>query len=181
MYTRRLPIIAGTAVVIAILIFALIWLIRPGAVGPPEKGPEPISVLIADFDNQTGDPIFDGAMEQLFGISLEGAPFISIYERTKALRLANQLDPSAQGRINSKTAQLISSSAGINVVVNGSIEPSGDGYVVKLWALDPTTSEKIADVSRAIKTKADVGKAADFLASKLRSELAIYSDVIRSF
>ena len=47
---------------------------------------EPISVLIADFDNQTGDPLFDESLEQALNIGLEGATFITAYRRTSAAR-----------------------------------------------------------------------------------------------
>ena len=36
----------------------------------------PVSLLIADFDNQTGDPLFDDSLEQAFSIGLEGAAFV---------------------------------------------------------------------------------------------------------
>ncbi|MCK4826667.1 tetratricopeptide repeat protein, partial [bacterium] len=168
---RGMPVIAGTIVIIALLLTGIWWFVLRGKVSSPEVVPEPISVLITDFQNQTGDPVFDGALEQLLGISLEGAPFISIYERAQARQLANQLDPSADSRLSSKLAQLICQREGINVVIDASIEPSGDGYDIKVWALDPSTSEKIAEASRKIKTKADVFKAADYLSTKLRSAL----------
>ena len=42
---------------------------------------EPVSVLIADFDNQTGDPLFDGSLEEAFEIGLGIAPFITAHCR----------------------------------------------------------------------------------------------------
>jgi tetratricopeptide (TPR) repeat protein len=163
--------IAGTIVIIAMLLTGIWWFVLRGKVGPTEVVQEPISVLIADFQNRTGDAVFDGALEQLLGISLEGASFISIYDRPQARNLADQLDPSADGRLNAELAQLVSQREGISVVIDASIEQSGEGYLIKVWAIDPVTSEKIAETSRKIKTKAEVGKAADYLSAKLRSEL----------
>ena len=45
---------------------------------------EPVLLLIADFNNQTGDPLFDGSLEQALNIGLEGAPFIRAYKRPSA-------------------------------------------------------------------------------------------------
>lgn len=168
---RGLPLIAGTVVVIAILLTGIWWFVLRGKVSPTEVVQEPISVLIADFQNRTGDAVFDGALEQLLGISLEGASFISIYNRPQARNLADQLDPSADGRLNAELAQLVSNREGISVVIDASIEQSGDGYLIKVWAIDPVKNVKIAEASRKIKTKAEVGKAADYLSAKLRSEL----------
>src|SRR5439155_564427 len=48
----------------------------------------PVSLLIADFDNKTGDPVFDGTLEPMLGIALEGAPFISSYNREQAKKVS---------------------------------------------------------------------------------------------
>lgn len=168
---RGLPLIAGTIVVIAMLLTGIWWFVLRGKVSSTEVVQEPISVLITDFQSQIDDPVFDEALEQLIGISLEGAPFISIFARAQARSLANQLDPSSDGQLSINLAQLISTREGISVVVDGSIEKSGDGYEIKVWALDPVKNEKIADASRKIKAKAEVGKAVDYISAKLRSKL----------
>jgi tetratricopeptide (TPR) repeat protein/tRNA A-37 threonylcarbamoyl transferase component Bud32 len=169
---RRLPLIAGAAVIIiALSVFAIIRFTRPGAVGPPGKGPEPISVLIADFQNKTGDPVFDGALEQAFGIGLD-APLIAVYDRPKARKLIKQLSPGADDRLDVERAQLISSREGINIIVAASIEEIGDGYVIKVWALDSVKSKKVAERTKKIETKADVLQAAHVLAAEIRSDLS---------
>ncbi len=168
---RLLPIIGAAVIVIAILVVVALQFIVPHKAPVPATGPEPISVLVADFQNKTGDPVFDGALEQLLGISLEGAPFISVYERGQAHKLANQLDPSAEGRLTSELAQLIGNREGINVVIDASIEPEGNGYLIKMRAIDTVKNEPITEASRKIETKAEIGKAVDYLSSKLREEL----------
>lgn len=168
---RGWPMIAGTVVVIALLLTGIWWFALRGKVSASGVAPEPISILITDFKSQIDDPVFDEALEQLLGISLEGASFISIYDRAKARSLANQLDPSSDGQLSAELAQLISTREGISVVVDGSIEQSGDGYEIKVWAIDPVKNEKIASASRKIKTKAEVGKAVDTISSRLRSKL----------
>ena len=53
----------------------------------------PVSVLIADFDNKTGDAVFDGTLEPMLGIALEGAPFISSFNRGQAKKIATSCSP----------------------------------------------------------------------------------------
>ena len=53
----------------------------------------PVSVLIADFDNRTRDPIFDGSVEQALGIGVEGAAFVTAYSRSQAIKIADGLRP----------------------------------------------------------------------------------------
>ena len=53
------------------------------------------SVLVADFANHTGDPVFDGTLEPAFTLALEGASFVSSYNRNAARKVAAQLSPGA--------------------------------------------------------------------------------------
>jgi serine/threonine protein kinase/Tfp pilus assembly protein PilF len=166
------PILAGAIAGAAlILTLAGIIILRPngGSVAPAR--PKPIKVLISDFENKTGDPAFEGALEQAFGIGLEGASFIRIYDRAKARALMNELDSTSKGKIRPDAAPLLCSREGINVVITGSIASSGSGYVFDVWALDPLSYLRLAERSRTIATKAEVLKAADGLAAELRSDL----------
>ena len=142
---------------------------------PPPPSPrnlEPVPVLVADFDNRTGDPVFDGALEQTFGISLEGASSITVFDRQAAAELASQLDPGSGKRLDIARAQLVCRSKGIKVLVSGSIEASGQGYILKATAVDPVTSKELAGPeSQNVRSKAEVLKAADRIASKLRDHL----------
>jgi len=132
---------------------------------------KPMSILIADFANTTGDPAFEGAFEQVFGIGLEGAPFIKMYDRTRARTLVNEMDPNANGKIEADSAQLLCSREGINVVISASIEPSGSGYIFKVRALDPLSYLALAERSKTMATKAEVFKSADSLVAELRDDL----------
>jgi tetratricopeptide (TPR) repeat protein/predicted Ser/Thr protein kinase len=168
---RGWPMIVGAILIVAMLLTGVYWLfLRPKA-GAPGGGPEPISVLIADFQNWTGDSIFDGALEPALAISLEGASFISVYDRAQARSLVVQLDPSSKGQLDSDRAQLVSRREGIDIIISASIEPSGDGFIINAVALDSATYKKIAEASIPIETKAEVLRAADRLAAELRSDL----------
>jgi tetratricopeptide (TPR) repeat protein/tRNA A-37 threonylcarbamoyl transferase component Bud32 len=169
---RRLPLIAGAAVIIiALLVVAILRFTHPGAVSKPATGPPPISVLIADFENKTGDPAFDGSLEPALRVYLEGAPFISVYQSAKARGIATQIDPNSKGQLKPQIAQSVGQREGINVVVNGVVESNGAAYTVKMWAVDVATSKNISEPLQKIKTKTEILKAADGLAAKLRSDL----------
>jgi len=173
---RRLVLISAASILI--LGLAVIGVLRfrnRSTESPAERirtGQKPISILIADFSNKTGDPAFEGAFEQVFGLGLEGAPFIKIYDRTRARTLVNEMDPNANGKIEADSAQLLCSREGINVVIAAAIEPSGSGYVFKVRALDPLSYLALAERSKTIATKAEVFKAADSLVAELRDDLS---------
>lgn len=171
---RILLISAASILIIALAVVGILRFRHPGAESKTkqlETGQKPISVLIADFENKTGDSSFEGAFEQVFGIGLEGAAFIKMYDRAQARTLLNEMDPEAKGKIKADAAQLLCSREGINVVIAATIEPSGSGYVFNARALDPLSYLSLAEKSKSIPTKAEVFKAADSLVAELREEL----------
>ncbi len=129
----------------------------------------PVSVLIADFDNRAGDPVFDGSLEQPLAIAMEGASFITALPRRDALRVAAQIKPDA--RLTQEMAQLVSRREGVNVILAGSIERQGDGYRITVKAIDALPNREIASVTRDADSKAQVLDVVGKLAANIRSDL----------
>ncbi len=139
--------------------------------GPAAAAParDPVSVLIADFDNRTGDQVFEGSIEQALGIGIEGASFITSFPRRDALRAAQQIGRGP--RIDEETARLISQSQGIKVVLAGLVAGDGNGYRITVRTLDPIPGREISSVSRTARTKGEVLQVASALASDVRRAL----------
>jgi tetratricopeptide (TPR) repeat protein/predicted Ser/Thr protein kinase len=114
----------------------------------------PVSVLVADFTNHTGDPIFDDTLEPMFNVALEGASFVNAYGRGTARTLAKQL-PHPSDKLDEQTARLIGVSQGLAAVVTGSLSVRGDGYKLSVEALDARTGNSIAtaEINAATKDK----------------------------
>lgn len=168
---RGLPIIAGSVLIAAVLSFFGLHFLKDSRIATPDSGPAPKTVLISDFQNRTGDPVFDGSIEPALQISLEGASFISIYDRVQARKLITEIDPSSDGRLSVDNSQLISVREGINLIVDALIEPKGNGYTITLWAINPINSKSVFKATRNIDKKSDVLVIAERLASELRSNL----------
>ena len=172
---RLIPIIGAGVVVIAIVVvLALRFLPKPDTV--PETSPEPISVLVADVQNQTGDPVFDGVLESMLSLSLDGASYISVFDSQRARSKALAIRPGSEGRIDLELAQLICQSAGVNLAVNSMIEKDDGGYLITVRAIDPTSSAEIAKVEQKINSRQDVFRAADVLTAKFQSRLVDIPD-----
>ncbi len=90
----------------------------------PPVEPDPVSVLIADFANETKDPTFDGLLEQALAIAMEGASFITSYERAEAKRLNAHLRPGQS--LDEEGALLLSQREGVKVGPAGSISRDGE-------------------------------------------------------
>jgi tetratricopeptide (TPR) repeat protein len=130
---------------------------------------EPISVLIADFDNQTGDPLFDDSLEQALNIGLEGATFITAYRRTSAARLLETLKPGS--KLDEAGARLVSLREGIKLVVSGSVVSDDGGYELSARMVNPEDGVVLAESSVAAKSKLEVLTAISSLADDIREEL----------
>jgi tetratricopeptide (TPR) repeat protein/tRNA A-37 threonylcarbamoyl transferase component Bud32 len=169
---RGWQLVIAAIVVVALLITGTFLFTHRSSVSPQASGPKTIRVLVANFENKTGDPIFDGVLEKTLDISLAGASFISLYSRQEALKLAAKLDPSAGETLNEKLAQLVGRRAGINVVVGGSIDKSEKGYTVKLWALDTVKAKTIYEESRTIATQSGILRASERFSAKLETNLS---------
>lgn len=130
---------------------------------------EPLSVLIADFDNQTGDPLFEGSLEQALNIGIEGASFITAYSRVTAKDLVEKLSPGTP--LDAEGARLVAVREGIKIVISGSIAEDDGRYKLEVDALHPETGELASHSSVTAKTKLEVLGAVNELAEDLRKDL----------
>ncbi len=165
--TRKMA--AAAVTVFAAALAGTWWAARPPA---PIVEPTPVSVLIADFENGTGDPVFSGAVEQALSIAIEGASFISAYPRPQARKIAEQLNPGAA--IDEKMAHLIARREALNIVVAGSIRRDGTKYALAVRAVDPAKGEGGTPIATAAATapdKATVLETVARLAARLRRDL----------
>ncbi len=158
------------AVAALLLVTALVagtwWLARP-PVAPPAH--EPVSVLVADLVNRTGDAAFTGPLEQALTVGLEGASFVTSYPRDAARRLARTIRPDSS--LDEAAARLVSVREGIKIIVTGSVARDGDGYAVTVRAEDPTNGKALAAESAHASSRDDVLRVAGTLAGRLRTAL----------
>jgi tetratricopeptide (TPR) repeat protein/predicted Ser/Thr protein kinase len=126
-YQRR-SVIAGFALVLLLLAAATFWLANRTPVKPPDR----VTVLVADFENTTNEAVFNSTLEPMLQVALEGAPFITAYDRGAAKRLAAQLRPKAAA-LDTEGARLVAIREGIGAVISGSIARNEPGhYTIKL-------------------------------------------------
>jgi tetratricopeptide (TPR) repeat protein len=135
----------------------------------PALAMQPISALIADLSNRTGDPVFDGTLEEALGVGLEGAPFITNYQREQARQLAEHIRPGSQ--LNEEVARLVAVRENINIVLAGMIEPSGDGYSLSVRAINPADGSIVEDAQASAASRDLVLPAVGTIAAQVREAL----------
>jgi serine/threonine protein kinase/Tfp pilus assembly protein PilF len=160
---------AAVGAVVALLLVAVITyqLKKPSK---PAVAHAPVSVLVADFTNSTGDPIFDDTLEPMFNVALEGASFINAYNRGSARRLAAKL-PNSTGKLNEQTARLVAVNQGVSAIVTGSLTNRGSGYELSVQAIDTVSGKTIASTHEAASSKDDLLLGVPKLAAPIRKAL----------
>jgi eukaryotic-like serine/threonine-protein kinase len=159
-----LPIAAG---VLVVLIGLGMYLRSRTSARLTEKD----SVLLADFVNTTGDPVFDGTLKQALAVQLEQSPYLNIVPDSKihdALRLMGR---SAEERVTNDVAREICQRQGIKALLTGSIAGLGNHYVITLSALNGTTGDALAREQVEVESKEQVLKSLDKAASSLRQKM----------
>ena len=162
-YTWKTGVAA--AAVLASLVTLTWWLARGPA---PAVQHEPVSVVIADFQNSTGDPTFDKSLEPMMKLALEGAGFVSAYDRT-AIRRSLGVKPPDQ--LDEKAATELAVKQGLGVVVSGAIVKEGYRYSIHMKAAQAVSGTLIADASQRASSKDQVLAAATELATTIREAL----------
>ncbi len=168
---RSWLILAASAVVLVALAFQVVRRELAGR-GPtvPAAPPSPITLLIADFKNATDDTVFDGTLEPVLAIALEGASFVNAYKRHDARKIAAQLNLDATS-LDEVTARLVAVREGLGAVVSGSIRKSREEYSLSVSAIEPLSRKVIVEQAVDASTKADVLPALGKLASTIRTAL----------
>jgi eukaryotic-like serine/threonine-protein kinase len=129
------------------------------------------TIVLADFTNTTGDPVFDGTLRQGMAVQLEQSPFLSLISERRirnALRLMGQ---PADAPLTPDTAREICERTGSIAVLDGSIASLGSQYVLGLRAKACSTGDVIAEEQVQAARKEDVLNALGQVASKFRSRV----------
>jgi serine/threonine protein kinase len=129
-----------------------------------------VSVLVADFENRTSDPVFDGTLEPAFGVALEGAPFITVYSRGNARHLAEKL-PNPTSRLDENVSRLVAIGQGISAIVTGSLSSRSTGYGLSINAIDAVTGRILATANVTAANKDEILPAVPKLVAPIRKAL----------
>lgn len=130
----------------------------------------PISVLVGDFANHTGDPVLDNTLEPMLGLALEGASFINATSRQDARRLAEKL-PNPTDKLDEQSARLVAVNQGINAVITGEINLRGDDYDISAIALDAVSGKVLAKADVTVSNKQAILSSLPRLAEPIRKAL----------
>jgi eukaryotic-like serine/threonine-protein kinase len=159
------------------------WKLRPAAAPPAgesEAGAAPSatkdSIILADFINRTGDPVFDTTLNQALQIDLEQSPVINIVSQQHLAQSVKYLGKPADTALTPEIAREIGEREGVKAILTGTIANLGKEYVVTLTAQNTATGDEIVSEQAQAPDKEHVldalGKAAAAMRGKLGEDLA---------
>jgi eukaryotic-like serine/threonine-protein kinase len=167
---RVTPRLIAVAAALFIAVATATYVVGRRAV-PVTVAHDPVPLLIADFDNRTGDRSLDGSIEQALGTALEAASYITIFSRSDARAIAAGLNDDKSSRIGDEVGRLIARREGLKVLVGGTIDGAAGKYKMEVRASDPATGKSIATVARSVSDKARLVPAIGDMAKRVREAL----------
>jgi tetratricopeptide (TPR) repeat protein/predicted Ser/Thr protein kinase len=165
----RVAIPVALATVALALVLVLVWYVGRRR-APTVAEHAPVSVLVADFQNDTSDPVFDQTLEPMFNVALEGASFINAYNRGDARKLAQKL-PNPTDKLDEQPARLVAVNQGIGAVVVGELSRRGEKYDLSATTLDAVTGNVIYKAETTAANKDEVLLAIPRLVAPIRRAL----------
>ncbi|MGA8101745.1 MAG: protein kinase, partial [Candidatus Acidiferrales bacterium] len=159
-------LIPAVVVVVAVVAGGLYFRYRPAA-----PLTEKDTIVIADFENKTGDAVFDDALKQALAVQLGQSPFLNILSDRKVGETMRLMGRQSGDRITQDLAGELCVRTGSKAILLGSISKLGGQYVVGIDAVGCSTGDTLAKEQEEAATKEDVLKALSKAASSLRAKL----------
>jgi eukaryotic-like serine/threonine-protein kinase len=165
--TRRklLLSMAGVALLLALGALLLVRNRRPANLGEKD------SILVSDFVNTTGDPVFDDTLRQGMEVQLEQSPSLSLVSEDSIRQALGLMGQSPDARLTGQIARQVCERTGSFAVLEGSIKPLGSEYVLDLRSVSCRTGEKIDDQQAQVARKEDALDAITRMARGFRTRV----------
>jgi len=153
-------------VCIAILAGVLYWRAHKVA-----KLTERDTIVLADFDNKTGDPLFDDALKQALTIQLEQSPYLNVLSDRRVRRTLKLMNRSPKDPMTEEVTREVCVRNSSKAMVLGSIAALGKQYVVGLRAVNCNLGESLVQVQERAVGKEAVLNALDKAITAMRGKL----------
>jgi tetratricopeptide (TPR) repeat protein len=137
--------------------------------GKPARLRPTDTIVVAEFMNQTGDPVFDGTLRQGLTVQLQQSAFLGLTSQQRIQEILALMNQPADARLAANLALEVCERAGSAAVLDGSITLLGGGYVLGLRARDCRSGRVLSEQQVQVSRKEDVLGALSTMSSKLRA------------
>jgi len=129
------------------------------------------TIVLADFTNTTGDPVFDGTLRQGLASQLEQSPFLSLVSDSRIAQILTLMSQPKDARLTPELARAVGQRSGSAATIEGSISALGNQYVLGLKAVNCRNGDLLAQEQVTAGGKEQVLRALGEAANKLRRKV----------
>jgi len=176
---RRSPwkiVVPVAALVFALIAGAFYWRSHK-AVKLTDKD----TIVLADFTNTTGDPVFDGTLRQGLAVQLEQSPFLSTVSDKQIQQSLQMMGQKPDAKLTPEIARELCERTGSAAVLDGSIAQIGTKYLLTLKAVNCVSGESLASTEAQANDKNQVLDALGKTASEIRTKLGESLSTVRAY
>ncbi len=139
------------------------------------------TIVLADFANSTGDPIFDDTLKTALTVALQQSPFLSVLPDSTVAKTLQLMTRPASAKLTPDVTRELCQRAGSKAYIGGSIGSLGSEFVVGLKAVNCQSGDTLAQEQVTAASKEKVLEALGETASKLRTELGESLATVQKF
>ena len=129
------------------------------------------TIILADFNNTTGDAVFDDTLKQALAVQLEQSPFLRIISEERVQQTLKMMNQNPDARVNGRMALELCQRTQSAAVIEGSIAGLGRAFVVGLKAIGCRNGDALTQEQTQADSKETVLKSLGSAASHLRGKL----------
>jgi Flp pilus assembly protein TadD/predicted Ser/Thr protein kinase len=175
--SRWVGITGAAALVVALAASSFWWLNGRKAHALTGKD----TIVLADFTNTTGDPVFDGTLRQGLAVQLEQSPFLSLISEQRIQQNLRLMGQSPEAKLMPEIARDLCQRTGSKAVLTGSIAQIGTRYSLIVNAVNCSNGETLASTEAQASDKNGVLDALGKVATDMRAKLGESLSTVQKF
>jgi tetratricopeptide (TPR) repeat protein len=165
-WSRRLSLIAAAA---ATGLAVLAWAFLPRGDAGTLTAQD--TIVLADFNNTTGDTVFDGALKVALAVALEQSPFLKGFPDDRMHETLRLMGKAPDAAVTREVAREVAQREQVKALITGSVAGLGTNFVLALEAMNAATGDIMAREQVEARSKEEVLSALGAAASRLRNKL----------
>ena len=173
---KRLPWLLAAVLLLVAIVTGWYFISRR-----PAKLTNKDTIVLGDFDNKTGDSVFDDTLKQGLAVQLEQTPFLALMSDNKVNQTLKLMGRPAGDRLTPEITREVCQRIGSKAMMTGSIASLGSQYVIGLKAADCDSGDVLAEVQEQAASKETVLKALGTAAVSLRGKLGESASSVRKY
>jgi eukaryotic-like serine/threonine-protein kinase len=179
---HRLAVFGAAAGLVFIVWTALtVWSLVRRASPPRPRLTDKDTILLADFANATGDPVFNGTLRQGLSVQLEQSPFLSVISDDRIRQTLQMMGQKTDAKLTPEIARDVCQRVGSAAVITGSITQIGAPYLLTVKANNCSSGDTLASTEAQAIDKSHVLDALGKASSEIRAKLGESLSTVQKF